>query len=319
MTATAPGNPFAPAAVAELAAMDFDIIHTHCPIVSTLLARSLREAIDKPVVFTYHTKFDIDIAKAVRGKTLQDAAVKLLVSNISACDEVWVVSRGAEKISALSDTRATTSSCRTASISRASRHPPEAVDALSRKWALPPISRYTCSSGASCGTRGCASFSTGSKKVRDGGGDFCMVFVGDGQDTAPPWRNTPRSSVTDLCRFTGTERDRDTIRAWYTRADLLLFPRPLTRTVLSCARRRRARSAACSSRAAAPPRASPTATPASSFPKTATVSPRRAARGRGSRVFRPHRRDGLREDLSLVGRQREERPRAVPQRDRALE
>ena len=74
-------------------------------------------------MFTYHTKFDIDIAKAVRGKTLQDAAVKLLVSNISACDEVWVVSRGAEKISALSDTRATTSSCRTASISRAARHP----------------------------------------------------------------------------------------------------------------------------------------------------------------------------------------------------
>ena len=79
MTGYRAGNPFAPAAVAELAAMDFDIIHTHCPIVSTLLARSLREAIDKPVVFTYHTKFDIDIAKAVRGKTLQDAAVKLLV------------------------------------------------------------------------------------------------------------------------------------------------------------------------------------------------------------------------------------------------
>lgn len=71
MTGYRAGNPFAPAAVAELAAMDFDIIHTHCPVVSTLLARSLREAIDKPVVFTYHTKFDIDIAQ---GRPRQNAA-----------------------------------------------------------------------------------------------------------------------------------------------------------------------------------------------------------------------------------------------------
>ena len=30
--------------------------------------------------------------------------------------------------------------------------------------------------------------------------------------------------LTPLCRFTGAERDREVIRAWYTRADLFLFP-----------------------------------------------------------------------------------------------
>ena len=73
----------------------FDIIHSHCPISSTLLARLLRERIDVPLVMTYHTKFDIDIANAIRSRILQEEAKRLLVQNIAACDEVWTVSRGA--------------------------------------------------------------------------------------------------------------------------------------------------------------------------------------------------------------------------------
>ena len=37
-----------------------------------LLARSLRAVVDAPLVLTYHTKYDVDIAKAVRGKLLQE-------------------------------------------------------------------------------------------------------------------------------------------------------------------------------------------------------------------------------------------------------
>ena len=58
---------------------------------STILARSIREVIDAPLVFTYHTKFDVDVAKLIRGKLLQESALYLLAYNISACDEVWVV------------------------------------------------------------------------------------------------------------------------------------------------------------------------------------------------------------------------------------
>ncbi|MBO7384731.1 MAG: glycosyltransferase, partial [Clostridia bacterium] len=55
------GNPLSLNAVQSLAAFAPDIVHSHCPIVSTLLARTLRETTPAPLVFTYHTKFDIDI------------------------------------------------------------------------------------------------------------------------------------------------------------------------------------------------------------------------------------------------------------------
>ena len=89
------GMPFSPEITARLEQAKFDIIHSHCPITSTMLARSVRARLDVPLVFTYHTKFDIDIANAIRSKRLQAEAAKLLVENISACDEVWTVSNGA--------------------------------------------------------------------------------------------------------------------------------------------------------------------------------------------------------------------------------
>lgn len=224
MTGYRAGNPFAPATVAALAAMNFDIIHTHCPVASTVLARSLREATDKPVVFTYHTKFDIDIARAVRGSLLQDAAVRMLVSNVSACDEVWVVSRGAgENLRSLGYEGDYVVMPNGVDLPRG-KAKPEAVDALSKKWALPSDAPVYLFIGRIMWYKGLRIILDGLKKVREAGKDFCMVFVGDGQDRAEVEQYAAELGLTDRCRFTGTERDRDTITAWYTRADLLLFP-----------------------------------------------------------------------------------------------
>jgi glycosyltransferase involved in cell wall biosynthesis len=89
------GVPFHNEILRQLEETGFDIIHSHCPVMSTLLARALRERIHVPLVFTYHTKFDIDIANAVRSKMLRESLTKFLIQNVAACDEVWVVSNGA--------------------------------------------------------------------------------------------------------------------------------------------------------------------------------------------------------------------------------
>ena len=62
---------------------------------STFMARQLREIVDVPIVFTYHTKFDIDIDNITKNRALRAACRKVLVNNISACDDVWAVSNGA--------------------------------------------------------------------------------------------------------------------------------------------------------------------------------------------------------------------------------
>ena len=89
------GNPFDMKACQELIDFEPDIIHTHCPVISTLVARIIRNKTKAPIVFTYHTKFDVDISRAVKAEFLRNESIKTLVDNISACDEVWVVSKGA--------------------------------------------------------------------------------------------------------------------------------------------------------------------------------------------------------------------------------
>lgn len=89
------GRPFDVNFISSLVDKDYDILHTHCPMTSNFLARVLSKSLDKPIILTYHTKYDIDIARAIKGKLIQEAAIKAIVANISACDEVWAVSKGA--------------------------------------------------------------------------------------------------------------------------------------------------------------------------------------------------------------------------------
>ena len=56
------------------------------------------------------------------------------------------------------------------------------------------------------------------------GRDFRMVFIGSGADAQEVQAYIRRLGIEDKCIFTGAIRDRETLRAWYSRADLFLFP-----------------------------------------------------------------------------------------------
>ena len=218
------GNPFDLAVVNALSDTAPDIIHTHCPVASTILARILREKNQKPVVFTYHTKFDVDIENAVRSPLVQETAVKLLVNNINACDEVWVVSRGAgENLRSLGYKGDYVVMPNGVDLSRG-RAPQAAADALSEKWDLPADVPVYLFLGRIMWYKGLRLILDAMARLKAAGQDFRMVFVGDGMDRPEVEAYAEELGLTPRCRFTGAERDREVIRAWYTRADLFLFP-----------------------------------------------------------------------------------------------
>ena len=77
-----------PHIISQLKKYNIDIIHCHCPYASGLASKELQNALKVPVVMTYHTKFDIDVANVTDSKLLQEASAKLIVSNVKVCDEV---------------------------------------------------------------------------------------------------------------------------------------------------------------------------------------------------------------------------------------
>ena len=218
------GLPFSPEIQNSLEGDGFDIIHSHCPISSTLLARLLRERIDVPLVMTYHTKFDIDIANAIRSKILQEEAKHLLVQNIAACDEVWTVSRGAgENLRSLGYEGDYIVMPNGVDFPRG-RVEDSLIEQVTADYDLPAELPLFLFVGRMMWYKGIRIILDALAELKAAGEDFRMVFVGGGGDREEIIAYCQDLGLTDKVFFCPAIHDRNLIRAWYCRADLFLFP-----------------------------------------------------------------------------------------------
>ena len=218
------GYPFSVTALGSVVDHKPDIIHSHCPVMSTAFARTLREQIDVPVVFTYHTKFDIEINHAVSNRLLQKSAVRLLVDNISACDEVWVVSHGAGE-----SLRSLGYQGEYVVMENGVDFPKGAVaqeecDALRHQLNIPrdvPVYLFV---GRLRWYKGIRLILDALAGVQASGGDFRMVFVGDGMEKDEMEEYARQLKLDGKCLFVGSVQDRQMLRTYFSMADLFLFP-----------------------------------------------------------------------------------------------
>ena len=176
------GNPFQEKAVSELAAFAPDLIHAHCPASATIIARLLREETGAPIVFTYHTKYDIDIERVVRTRLAAREGIRAMVRNIEATDDVWVVSEGAGRsLTALGfqgDWRVMPNGVDF----RQGRADPEAVSEVTGDYDLPDGVPVLLFVGRLMTYKGLPLILDALKMLSDAGQDFRMVFVGKGPD-----------------------------------------------------------------------------------------------------------------------------------------
>lgn len=218
------GVPFSPDTLEALQKNPPDIIHSHCPITSTMLARSLRDKLNVPLVLTYHTKFDIDIENAIKGKLLQEEAKRLLAKNISACDEVWTVSRGAgENLHKLGYEGDYIVMPNGVDFPRG-RVDDALIEQVTAGYDLPyeiPLFLFV---GRMMWYKGIRISLEALKKLDDEGLDFRMVFVGGGKDKEEIVALTNELGLNHKVFFSEPIHDRNLIRAWYCRADMFLFP-----------------------------------------------------------------------------------------------
>lgn len=224
------GYPFAEKALEQMSDFYPDIIHSHCPASATIIARFLREKTTAPIVFTYHTKYDIDIRRVVRAKLAAHEAISAMVKNIEACDEVWTVSRGAgESLKALGyqgDYRVMSNGV---DFPRG-RVEQDTVEKVTKDVGLPvgvPVFLFV---GRMMTYKGLPMILDALRLLADHGVDYRMVFIGKGPDQEL-LENRARvlglmdsGNGPDKCRFIGPVYDREALRAWNTRADLFLFP-----------------------------------------------------------------------------------------------
>lgn len=218
------GIPFSPELMSRLTKQRVDILHAHAPMMSALLMRSLRKRLDAPAILTYHTKYDIDIANIVKSKALQMSGIKSVVTNTSSFDEVWVVSKGAgENLRSLGYQGDYIVMPNGVDLPRQEASDPEVSRTVSG-YDLPrniPVFLYV---GRLMWYKGFRITLDALKMLKEQGDDFRMVIIGDGGDGKAIRSYVLTKGLSDKVIFLGTVSDRAQIRAWYTRADLFLFP-----------------------------------------------------------------------------------------------
>ena len=217
------GNPFDFSELEELIASKPDIIHSHCPMASTIMARLIRARTGAPLVITYHTKFDIDIARALKNKALRDKAIKAMVNNMEACDEMWVVSEGAgENLKSLGYTGDYVVMSNGVDFAKG-RVDADTVAEVTKNYDLPegvPVFLFV---GRMLTYKGLPLILDALALLEKQDFDYRMVFIGGGAD-AGAMKERAEELGLKHCFFTGPISDRQVLRAWNTRADLFLFP-----------------------------------------------------------------------------------------------
>ncbi len=218
------GFPFWPSPYRELIKSDIDIIHSHCPFVSTTIARMLRSSIKAPIVLTYHTKYDIDIKNAVELGFMQTAAIRFIVANIEACDEVWVVSEGAgENLRGLGYKGSYRVMENGVDFPKGPA-PARDIENLSAEYDLVPDIPVFLFVGRLMWYKGIRMILDGLCRAKARGARFKMIFVGDGTDSCEIKQLANMLRLAEDCIFTGVVKDRQKLRAFFSRADLFLFP-----------------------------------------------------------------------------------------------
>ena len=218
------GYPFSPEAAHEVSTRHAALLHTHCPITSCILARQLAESQRLPLVLTWHTKYDIDIANAIKGKLLREGALQALLHNVNSCDEIWTVSKGAGE------------NLRSIGYEGEYIVMPNGVDlpkeTLPEDTVAVAISDYDIPANVPCFLfigrlmwyKGLRIILDALKLLDNSGLDFRMVFVGGGGDEKEVKALTKKIGLSRKVIFTGVISDRKKLRAWYSRSDLFLFP-----------------------------------------------------------------------------------------------
>lgn len=218
------GYPFSVDAMRQIRDAGIELIHSHCPFMSTFLARAVRDIIHVPVVFTYHTKFDIDIARTTSSETIRKQAVRMILNNIGACDEVWTVSRGAgENLRSLGYQGEYIIMENGVDYPRG-RLPEQEIRVVTGGYPLPEETPVYLFVGRMMWYKGLRLVFDGLQCLMQEGHDFRFLLIGGGSDRKAMEDYAAQSGLEDKCLFLGEIRDRETLRAWYCRASLFLFP-----------------------------------------------------------------------------------------------
>jgi glycosyltransferase involved in cell wall biosynthesis len=201
-----------------------DLIHVHSPFSGSVLARMCAINSDIPVVLTYHTKFDQDIDTRLINPQFRQIAKKFVLANVRNADEVWSVSNGCGEALRTIGYKGIYRVMENGADYERRCSPPEEIAKINAEWDLEPDENLLLFVGRMHWYKNIKLILNSVRKAHLAGKQFKAIFVGNGGEFEDIKAYAKRLGASSYIRFAGAIGEREKLRAYYSRANLLLFP-----------------------------------------------------------------------------------------------
>ena len=218
------GWPFKREFADDIINMNFDILHSHCPVATSYFFRRINRIKRIPTVLTYHTKFEYDIDARVKSLAIRQKAYTMIGKDIKCADEVWVTSRGtADSLRIMGydgDFVVMPNGCDLPKVTVSDSE--KAI--IRRKHNIPDGVPVFVFVGRLMWYKNIRLILDAMRLLKDRERDFRMLFLGIGPDEKAIKKYSSIINVDDKVIFTGMIDNRRELQLYYATADLLVFP-----------------------------------------------------------------------------------------------
>lgn len=219
------GNPFSPSAIRDLRAKSFDLLHVHAPFISSTIAARCNPKHRKPVIVTYHTKFEIDLEKRARKIPLGVCTATAFVRhNLNAADEVWAVSEGCGESLRNIGYEGSFRVMENGTDFPYGKAPLQATDALRTKYGIRPEEFVFLFVGRMMWYKNIRLILDTLYRMKQQGMALRAFLIGGGYDLEDIRKYAEQLGLQDQVIFTGPIYDREYLRVFYSITDVFLFP-----------------------------------------------------------------------------------------------
>ncbi len=218
------GWPFKKQFAEDIINMNFDILHSHCPIATSYFFRRINRLKRIPQILTYHTKYEYDFESRIPTPLIKRRAYGMLLNNIKCADEVWVTSKGTaeslRKVGYTGDYVVMPNGCDLPKVSFTEAD----VAMIKRKHSIPDKVPVLVFVGRMMWYKNIKLIVDACRILKDKGRDYRMIMIGMGPDENAIKKYCKKLNLDDKIIFTGQLLDRTELQFYYCAADLLIFP-----------------------------------------------------------------------------------------------
>ncbi len=211
-------------AMRKIESIPFDIIHVHSPFSSGVLGLYIAKKRKIPIVASFHTKYYDDFKEATKSDFIARLGVKIILEFYNRVDEVWTVNSATAETLRDYGFKKEVKIIPNGSDFIPPRNIEEYREKVERLHNLSKEEVVILFVGQIVKQKNVEMLLRSLKVLKDENISFKAILIGTGKDEDYFKKLAEELKIEDRVIFTGKVLDRELLKAYYARADLLAFP-----------------------------------------------------------------------------------------------